>query len=241
MMVITAGVMKAQAVMVQKASATSGASTFVTVVLGSGTTVSHYLIAVVMFNAAGSASNSITTVTDSNSNTWTQAVISNDRNFPVAAIYYAPISTSCATANCETITISFTATVDRNMTVAEYSGLTTFGALDQINHTENAGSTSLTSGNVTTTQALELMIGVAVPYSTTSPLPTAGAGWTSQAAAAVGTAECYIFEDQNVSSTGTYAATATSGFSPTATATAIATFKAAAAPSGGTIVRSVVQ
>ena len=112
----------------------------------------------------------------------------------------------------------------------EYSGIATSSPLDQGSNTSwNVQGTPFSSGQVTTTQAAELLVGYVV--SQTNP-PTAGGSWTIPSSANVGYGSYYMaFMEQIVSSIQTnIAATGTASGSSNIGAN-ILTFKAAA---GGT-------
>jgi hypothetical protein len=102
----------------------------------------------------------------------------------------------------------------------EYSGLAS-SSCDQMTRqggtTANTNPDNMTSGNVTTTQANELVIGWGLPALGTA---SAGTGFTS-----LSTAGGNIVESKDLTSTSTLAATATDNNASDTYFMAIATFK----------------
>jgi hypothetical protein len=154
---------------------------------------------------------SISSVTDSLGNTYTKAVgITSPSNL---AIYYA----SDMTGGADTVTADFgSSTGFSTLYIQEVSGVAVSSPVDQTNSSSVSSGTSLSSGNVTTTQASELLFG----YCWSSHSVTAGeSGW-----GVLQTTGGNLSEDLAVSSTGTYAATCTQSASGSG-ATLMATFK----------------
>ena len=124
-----------------------------------------------------------------------------------------PASTKMAvfheyTAASGTHTFTFTRTItgyDFYCFAAEFSGMGT--ALDTSNIGDGA-IPSMTSPTITTTNASDLLIGYAVGDQGSSPVPTAGAGWTLLKSSNYGGADD-ASEYRIVSSTGNYTATYT--------------------------------
>lgn len=173
---------------------------------------------------AGATSGHTLSVSDSLGNTYTAAQSNfTGANNDVLSLWY--VASSLAGANTVTVTVSGTG-ADHYCWAAEYSGIATVTPLDQTTAAANAGVTAWTSGNVTTTQASELLIGWAMGGNGAATA-TAGTGWTLQASTTAGS-QSPAWEDQIVSVTGTFAATFTYSAAVSGV-DAIATFKAAGA------------
>lgn len=136
-------------------------------------------------------------------------------------------------------TVSMTTNAEQYsvLNASEYSGIATSSSIDQTG-SGTGTSTTLSSGNVTTTQADELLVGAGTISAGTDSTFTATSSFTLRGS--IGNADegtvGYLI-DRIVSATGTYAATATWGGSSGAWVAAIATFKAAAA--GGTTPKGI--
>ena len=117
------------------------------------------------------------------------------------AIYYAKnILTAAAEANTVTVTFSASATTP-DLRIAEYSGMDTTNPLDVSVGKETNGITS-SCGPVSTTNADDLLVAAnLVQYKTTA----AGSSYTSRV---ITTPGGDILEDQIVTATGSYSATA---------------------------------
>jgi IPT/TIG domain len=116
------------------------------------------------------------------------------------AIYYAKnITAAAAGANIVTVTFA-TAARHPDIRIAEYSGVDTVNPLDTSAGAQGNTATS-DSGPATTTNANDLLIGANTVQSATTAV---GTGFTSRGI----TADGDILEDQVVSSTGSYDATA---------------------------------
>jgi hypothetical protein len=116
------------------------------------------------------------------------------------AIYYAKSILSAA-ANANTVKVTFTsAAIFPDIRIAEYTGIDTVSPLDQSVGAQGNSATS-NSAAVTTTNANDLLIGANLVQSTTTG---PGAGYTSRSI----TPDGDILEDQIVTATGSYAATA---------------------------------
>ncbi len=167
-----------------------------------------------------SGTTSVSSVTDSLSQTWTQIAGASGTTTSSAYIYYQK---NTAGGAC-TVTVTLGAAANCNIIIYEFSGCDTAAPLDQSNTTVTTSSTATTSGNVTTTVADELLIGGAH----CGLNATAGeAGWTAIAPTTRGNLAEYIIvsSTQTVAATGTQTAAANSRGN-------IATFKVASA--GGT-------
>lgn len=167
------------------------------------------------------------TVTDDKSNTYQAAGTAlNDGNGNDWAASYA--MNAAAGATTVQVAISGAAATIR-FAIHEYSGAATTGALDQTTRQTYTTTATPGSGNVTTTQADELLWGfVDEGLSTAVTSFTAGTGYTKREQL-VATFLKLGTEDQIVSATGTYSAGVTLDSATSAGVMGIATFKAAAA------------
>jgi PKD repeat protein len=163
---------------------------------------------------ASTAGPAISSVVDTQGNTYVQAAASGSD-----AIWYA----SAIKGGADTVTANFVSRTGYSLIyVHEYSGLAT-SPLDQISSQTGTG-TAVTSGAKTTTQASELIFG----YASVDNCVTSGTTGFSVRQ----TVGCNMSEDMIVSSTGTYSATFTQ--SPSGGwAGLMATFAAAGGGSGG--------
>jgi hypothetical protein len=192
----------------------TGASSY-TPAYNSNVTAGNLLVALIY----PSGTNSVTSVTDSLSQTWTQISGASGTTTDAAYIYYQK---NTAGGAC-TLTITLGAASNCNPIIYEFSGLDTSAPLDQSN-TATGTSTSTTSGTVTTTVANELLIGGAHVGGT---INAGESGWTAIAPTTRGNLAEYIIVSSiqtNVAATGTQGSATYRGN--------IATFKAA---SGGTV------
>jgi len=169
---------------------------------------------------AACSNTTISSVTDTQSNTYTQAVANGD-----SAIFYA----QNIAGGADTVTVHFAASCNFSwLDPHEYAGLATTSMLDQETSATGTG-TALNSGSVTTTQANELVFGYAFVQ---NALSQGGTGFTVRQPAPGVTTSNVMSEDEIVSATGTYAATFTQGTSGSWKAL-IATFKASGAGTQG--------
>jgi hypothetical protein len=146
----------------------------------------------------GDTTSSVSSVTDSRGNTYTQAVGPTRTTGLSQSIYYAKNIAS----GSNTVTVTFNqATAYPDVRILEYSGLDTSAPLDVTAAAVGTG-TSANSGSATTTSANELIFGAG---STTGTAFTgAGAGFTARIINTYGN----LAEDKMVTSTGKYSATA---------------------------------
>ena len=149
-------------------------------------------------------------------NTWTRRA---GRQFQAGAGGSEIWVAEAVTGGNLTITVTLSASVNFVLAAAEYSSQLTPTSFD-VSAAAGGSSTSISSGNVTTTQASELIIGV-LSYAAAGGTFTAGSGFTQRQLS-----NGLVFEDQIVSSAGAYAATGSLSSSAAWTA-CIATFKAA--------------
>lgn len=191
------------------------------------------------FLSAGSAINltgRFTSVTDNKSNTWTQNASSPLTFSAVREVrhHYAENITGGAS---HTTTLTLSAGTDVTFYVSEFSGIATSSSFDKSAAQAQTAVTALSSGvTATRTQNDEVLIGVASGTESVNWVTvTAGASFTIPANGSVtsnGVQPPSAVEYQVVSSTGTTAATFTTGAAD-ATGTIIGTFKAASAAAAG--------
>jgi hypothetical protein len=199
----------------------SDASGSASIAFGSGNTAGNLLVAII--GTAGDP----TGVTDTAGNTWVKATeFYNGGTFIGIDIWYAK---NCLSgANTVSFSGGFGSPFD-GIIVAEFSGIDTTSPFDQEQSAEGDFATATpNSGNITTTQADEVLIGGA------AGLTGVGLTWTGSF-----TELEDLFDGQRkpgagyriVSSTSTYAATATCDTSPAngGWVAAVASFKAAGA------------
>ena len=157
----------------------------------------------------------VNTISDTRGNTYTLAVGPTSGTGLRQSIYYA----KNIAAGSNTVTVTFNqAAAFVDVRALEYSGLDTTNPFDKAAGAAGSG-TAASSGAVTTTSASELIFGAGM---TTTHFTGAGTGFTSRI---ITTPDADIAEDQAVSSTGTYTATA-----PTTSSNwvmQVATFRAA--------------
>lgn len=212
--------------LVQTVDKVFGASTGV--VMGN-TTSGNTMIVVVGDNSNSSAVGHVSTITDSQGNTYVQAVGVAQSTNTNCEIWYAKNITGGTTPTV-TITLSAAAT-ENGVIVREYSGLDTISPLDQTN--SGAGTTGATlssSATSTTTQANELVVAGGVQTNGTSSWSLgSGYGNLDQKSNAFASNVSVAAEDQTVSSTGTYTGTFGWSGSNGSWCVVIATFKAATA------------
>jgi chitodextrinase len=149
-----------------------------------------------------SSTGTVSSVTDSAGNTYVLAAPLTRQNATSQAIYYAK-NIKAAAAGTNTVTVTFSVSVPYpDIRIAEYAGLDTVSPFDATS--SGAGfPTTATSGNVTTTKPVELLFGAG---DTAGMFSAAGSGYTLRV---ITTPDGDIVEDRVVTSTGTYAATAT--------------------------------
>jgi outer membrane protein assembly factor BamB len=147
------------------------------------------------------STSTITSVTDSAGNTYQLAAPLTRGTGMSQAIYYAKNIKSAA-AGANTVTVQFAGAVPfADVRVAEYSGLDTSNPLDTTASASGSGTT-VSSGNLTTTAATEVIFGAGY---TSSLFDTGTNGFTSRI---ITPTDGDIAGDEFVSTAGTYAATA---------------------------------
>ncbi len=167
----------------------------------------------------------VSTVTDSNGNTYVRAagptVLTGTAT---QSIYYASNIVSAA-AGANTVTVLFNAAAAAaDVRILEYGGIATASPLDAAAGATGSGPT-VSSGAAATTNANDLIIGADL---TTGDTTGAGAGFTSRM---ITVPDADIVEDMTVSSAGSYSATAVLS-SAAPTIMQMVAFKAAATDVG---------
>lgn len=167
----------------------------------------------------------VSSITDNKGNTYTRAISGMDwgtnGNQARSELWYAANITGGGTPVAATVSLSASPNSFVQLHISEYSGLATTAPLDQVSHTSAKGSFNGTfsTASTVTTSANELVFGHCEMWSGTVG---AGAGFTARS-----TFGGNIEESENVSSTGSYAASCTeNGSGPMAM---MATFKASSA------------
>jgi hypothetical protein len=201
----------------------------------SNVTAGSLLVAAVAWYAAGGET--ISGVSGATNGAFTQigttiTVGSVGGNWRLAAFYKAN-----ATAGAETVTATFSASVDtmRHLVTGEYSGIATSSPLDAAVRTDSAqtdvsSSTDAVTSNTTaspTTQANDLVWGVTLVVRQDNVTDVnAGTGFTERYAGIDGSSWAYlVVEDKNLAAAGTTAATFTQvGGAIADAATLVATF-----------------
>jgi len=115
-------------------------------------------------------------VSDSNGNTWQQAVFYDPQGSPSyngIIIWYAM---NC-NAGANTVSVTYSAS---QMEIAEYSGIALTNALGPTNSNGATSGTAFNSGSVTTTQPYALLIGAVANNTQNSQTVTAKGGFTAQ-------------------------------------------------------------
>jgi len=164
----------------------------------------------------------VSSVTDSKGNVYTRAVGPTTISGSLSqSIYYAK-NIVAAAAGSNTVTVTFsTAAVYPDIRVLEYSGADPNNPVD-VTAANSGTGTSSSSGSVTTTNATDLLFGANTVTSVTSG---PGSGYTNRV---ITSPDGDIAEDQVVTSTGSYSATA-----PISSGTWIMQMVAFRTPSGG--------
>jgi len=187
-------------VFVQTNSASPQATlTPVTVTYTGAQTAGNFNVVIVSWNDSTAT---ISSVADSIGNTYAVAAAPIVQAGTASqAIYYAK-NIAAAAAGANTVTVNFNVAARHpDIRIAEYSGIDPLNPLDTSVGAQGNTTTS-DSGQVTTTNANDILIGANVVQSTSTG---SGTGYTSRGI----TADGDILEDQVVSATGSYNATAT--------------------------------
>jgi len=152
----------------------------------------------------------ITSVTDNSANAYVLALGPTHLNNETQSIYYAKnIAAAGAGVNKATVLFSCTGTLNNDVRIAEYSGMSTTNPVDVVSSLTAFTSTCATPA-VTTTNANDLLFGT--NYVIVEPI-SAGTGYTSRVvttnlvnSTSVGPS---LVEDRVVTATGSYSASAT--------------------------------
>lgn len=139
----------------------------------------------------------VKSVTDSTGNAWIQIATPVSGGGKSHALYYSPSIRDGA----NTVTVAFTSTVSQSwLKVLEYGGVVETDAVD-ITAAQSGSGANVTSGTGQTTHAHDLILGAA----------TFGTDLTSTGTGYVQRVRCYgdLVQDQVVTASGSYAATAT--------------------------------
>ncbi len=144
----------------------------------------------------------ISRVTDTTGNVYTRAVGPTVLNGMASqAIYYAK-NIAAAGAGANTVTVTFSASATKpDVRISEYAGADPSNPVDVTAASTGSGRTA-SSGSATTTNANDLVLGANVVLSITSG---PGSGYTKRL---LSSPQGNILEDQSVSTTGSYSATA---------------------------------
>lgn len=199
--------------LVQTATGGTTSGTSHTVTWGSDTTTGNLFVASIMVGGASSVSS----ITDSQSNTWTKITSLTGTSTVTLEIWYSKNITGGTTP---TITINHS-NQQANSIVREFSGLDTASPLDKSAIAAGIGGSPSSGATATTTSANELVVGFAADIVNAG---TVGAGYSNllRQQKAGTTMSAYI-EGKTVTSTGTQ--TATFGGMSSIWVVGVATFK----------------
>ncbi len=155
------------------------------------------IIAIGFYNTAAT----ITSVTDTEGNTYSVAAPLTLSASMYQAIYYAP-NIKQAPAGANIITVKFSTAVHYpDIRIQEYSGLDQVSPFD-VQSSATGSPATATSGNITTSKPTELLF---ASGSTSGVFSAAGSGYTLRI---ITNPDSDIIEDKVVTATGTYSATA---------------------------------
>ena len=161
---------------VQGNTATSHAASSVAIAYRSNNASGNLLVA-----AAGSFNSmaqQTLTISDSAGNAWSQAVVTTSFG-STALVYIWYAVNSKAGPNTVTFTPS-RRDGDIDATIYEYSGIATSSPLDQTNSATCSSCSSLSTGNVSTTQASELLFSYAYETGRSDATFRVSSGWVKQ-------------------------------------------------------------
>jgi hypothetical protein len=153
---------------------------------------------------AGSSNAQVFTVSDSNGNTYRQALqLGLNQSAVTFALYYA----ENIKGGADTITVSASVSGPLRFAILEYSGVAASNSLDASPLTAQGSSTTPSSGTMTTNTAGDLLLGTIV---TPDPVTfTAGSGYTIEELQPAAPNAKFIVEDQLQRAAGTASANAT--------------------------------
>lgn len=202
---LLAGWVSAAPVLVQTASGNVGASTTCTATFASNPTAGDMIVVAI-------GSNSTTSNVTGVSNTSDTFALVNSQVVGITSegwCYYA--KAIAGGASTKTVTVTFDTSAAQVVIVREYSGVTST-PLDGHVINNPTGTTAPSSGNATTTQLGDLLVGYCVTSTQTATI-TAGSGYGNVVTASSGTALEVAMEDQVAGAAGSYAATFSSSTS----------------------------
>ncbi|MDQ2775449.1 MAG: putative Ig domain-containing protein [Acidobacteriota bacterium] len=181
---------------------TAGTAGAITTVTLSATGAGHFLAVQINNGDATVAS-----VSDTQKNTFAKAASLKVGNQDIEIWYAMNI-----TGGADTVTVTGNSNTSYIWAAAsEYSGVATTNALDAKTSASGSGQSASSGNTLTTTQASEVVIGIADWYScTANTIPTPGTGYTSrQTASCLANSDETVAQDSVLSSTGAYSVTAT--------------------------------
>ncbi len=195
----TVGVVSAISFVQTNSATPQGTLTSVTVTYAGAQTAGNLNVVVVGWNDSTAT---VSSVTDSVGNTYALAAAPIVQAGTASqAIYYAK-NIGAAGAGANTVNVTFAAAaIHPDIRIAEYSGLDPLNPLDTSVGAQGTTTATSDSGPVATANPNDLLVGANTVQSTTT---AAGAGYTNRGI----TADGDILEDQVVSITGSYNATA---------------------------------
>lgn len=192
----------------------AAATSSIALAFGSNTTAGSALIAIATTDGAATT---LTTITDTQNNTWVPVATVVGSSFRFKAWITYSVG---AAANTVTVATTFQ---DSNLFIFEVAGLASLRAFDKVAFQNQSSSTALDSTAAVTTFANELLIGITANTPTPGLAPTVGAGFSNLQALTTnfnGGAS----EEQIVSATGSYSAPFGLATNTGAETTAIFTF-----------------
>lgn len=186
-----------------KAGDTGGITGFCAAAFGSNVTSGSAIIAIGFIGATSNAG--LSTPTDTRGNTFNPIANINDGSSSIGMKAWIAYGTA---AGADTVTMSDGSNIS-TLFVFEVSGLAASAAFDKIASAYQSSSTALSSGNTPTTGfANELLLGAFGLTSASGLSWTVGSGYSNLQTQATAFCESSS-EEEIVSSTGAYAATAT--------------------------------
>lgn len=187
---------------VQAAGHTQSGSATPTIAFPSNVTTGNALIVYAGSYVTGATASG---VTDTLGNTYTKIANGSGSQANITWSIWATFSIAAGGAN--TVTCTFGSSGNTRCAVAEYSGVTSFDQTNNGHGLSGSGPTSISSGNVTTLSASEMLVGIGF-INDNAAVFTAGSGYSLDLNNIDNVLGTLLFiEDQVVSSTGTYAAT----------------------------------
>jgi hypothetical protein len=186
-------------VLVQHTSQDAGITTSSTLAFSGNNTAGNWIAVVIR---AGNSSSEVFTVTDSNKNTYHQAVqLAQTIAGETLGIFYA----ENVKGGPNTVMASDTISSPFRLAIMEYSGVATANSLDVTAKAQGTG-TSPSSGNATTTASGDLLLGAVL--STNAANFTASSGYTIEASVPAEPNSKLIVEDEIQGSAGMASASA---------------------------------